>query len=385
MFPVATSLPELNPDAVDATVHAEMDAQHLPGVAIAVVRGGDVAFAKGYGLASMELGAPVTPETVFCIGSLTKQFTAAAVLQQVEAGRLDLNMPIVRYVRRIADFAQAEFRRDWERITVRQLLSHTSGLKRDPVMFRPTENLLPPDYIPVLYAWARQDFTPSDLVAQMVALPLDFAPGEKMSYSNAGYTLLGMLVERVAGVAYPEYLRTRLFEPAGMSPATRLVEEDVLPGFATGYTWAGDGWRRGGYINPTRDQGAGSLVSTVLDLARWDAALYGDAVLTAASRAAMWTPAVLADGTRLPYGLGWALGERCDAAGFVHRWVGHGGMWGGFTAFLLRLPAEGLTVIVLTNLGISGRVPNGGQSGTPGMLAMKIAALLIPGIEWLVA
>ena len=255
-------------------------------------------------------------------------------------------------------------------------------MKRDPVLFRATENTFPPDYIPVLYTWARQEFTPDDLLHQLAVLPLDFWPGAAMSYSNAGYTLLGLLIESVTATGYGEYLHQQILQPLGMT-ATRLVEDDIIPNFATSYTWAmtdGDNgiWRRGGYINPTRDA-AGSLVSTIEDMARWDAAFYDDAFVSPKLREAMWTPALLNDSTPLPYGLSWAVGTANGGTG-THAWVGHSGMWGGFTSQWLRFPEDRLTVIVLTNLGISGRVKDGGQRGDPATLAWQIAGQFLPGM-----
>ena len=370
---------------IDSIAEAERERQHLPGVAIAIVRGGETVCANGYGVASLEHETPVTTKTAFCIGSLTKQFTATLIVKLIEVGSLTLDEPVwPHFADRIAGSVPQAFRSAWEQITVRHLLTHTSGLKRDPVLFRATENTFPPDYIPVLYAWARQEFTSASLLHQLAVLPLDFAPGEKMSYSNAGYTLLGLLIQSVTGTTYGEYLRQQILQPLGMT-ATRLVEDDIIPNFATGYTWTvteGDKgtWRRGGYLSPTRDAAAGSLVSTVEDMARWDAAFYDDAFVSPTQRETMWAPARLRDGTPLPYGLGWAVGTAMGDTGDAPSWVGHSGMWGGFTSQWLRFPKDCLTVIVLTNLGISGRVESGGQRGDPTTLCWQIAAQFLPGL-----
>jgi D-alanyl-D-alanine carboxypeptidase len=368
---------------IDSLVRGEYERQHLPGVAVAVVQEGDTLYAHGYGVASLEHGTPATTKTAFCIGSLTKQFTATLIVKLIEAGKLRLDEAIWPYFsERIDNWVPGEYRAAWQQITVRHLLTHTSGLKRDPVMFRPTENTFPTDYIPVLYPWARQEFTSSDLLEQLAVLPLDFMhPGDKMSYSNAAYTLLGLLIESVTSMTYAEYLQQQILQPLGLA-STRLVEDNIIPNFATGYTWIGgdDGtWRRGGYINPTRDAAAGSIVSTVEDLVRWDAAFYDDSFLSPDLRETMWTPALLNDGTPLPYGLGWAVGTASSDAG-QYRVVSHSGMWGGFTSHWLRFPEERLTVIVLTNLGISGRVKDGGQRGDPTTISWLLAAQRIPGL-----
>ena len=360
--------------ALDAAVRVEMDAQHVPGVAMVVVRNGEIVTVRAYGLASVELNVPVAPETAFCIGSLTKQFTSALILRLADAHALGLDDAI-------APFFPTANPAKWAGVTVRHLLSHTSGIKRDPVRFRPTRNSLPPDYIPVLYRWARQDFTNEGLIQQIAALPLDFAPGEQMSYSNAGYFLLGEIAARISGQSFENLLHDQILGPLQMN-ATRFVEDDVIPNFATGYTWTKEGLRRGGWVNPSRDKAAGSLVSTVLDLAKWDAAWRRGAVVSPKSQTAAWTPATTNRGDVLPYGLGWQIGKT-DTIETTPAWnfVGHGGMWGGFTGFWHRYTDEeagGLTVIVLTNLGISGRAPDGGTSGKPALLARRIADFFLP-------
>ena len=366
-------MPTFDFSGLDAAVQTELAAQHVPGASVAVVQNGHPTRFRAYGLASVELGVPVTPETAFCIGSLTKQFTSALALRLADRGNLRLDDAIAPFFGRVSPAL-------WAGITVRHLLSHTSGIKRDPVPFRPTKNTLPPDYIPVLYEWARREFTNDALVRQIAALPLDFAPGTQMSYSNAGYFLLGQIVEKISGQPFEAFLQTELTGPLQM-PQTRFVEDDIIPNFATGYTWTKNGLRRGGWVNPSRDKAAGSLVSTTGDLAKWDAAWRDGAVILPASQKAAWTPATLPNGDVLSYGLGWQIGA---TEGTTPPWnfVGHGGMWGGFTAFWHRYTdagANALTVIVLTNLGISGRVESGGTSGKPALIARTLADFFLTG------
>ncbi len=348
-----------------------MELQHVPGTTIAVLQNGEMVTARGYGLASVELQVGATTDTAYCIGSLTKQFTSALVLRLVDAGALRLDDAI-------APFFPTAAPAPWAGITVRHLLTHTSGIKRDPVRFRPTKNSLPPDYIPVLYAWGRQEFSDANLVRMTADLPLDFSPGAQMSYSNAGYFLLGQIAARVSGQSFETLLRAEILDPLGMTN-TRFVEDDLIPNFATGYTWTETGLRRGGWINPTRDKAAGSLVSTVGDLAKWDKAWRDGHVVSPARQTEAWTPAQTSSGEPLPYGLGWQINKTDGSPSW--NFVGHGGMWGGFTAFWHRFTdagANGLTVIVLTNLGISGRVKNGGQSGKPALLSRRVADFFLP-------
>lgn len=281
-----------------------------------LVRQGDATlYGRGFGWADQAQGLRPDADTSFRIGSTSKQFTAAAIMLLVQDGKLDLDAPISRYLPDYPAVGAA--------LTLTQLLSHTSGL---------------PEY---LKTFGSDDFarphTPAELLATFAEAPLDFAPGTAWSYSNSGYLVLGAIIERVAGMPYAEFMRTRVFAPAGL---TRTVVGDAaeLPNRARGYQADGQALVDADPIDMTVPFAAGAIRSTAADLARWHHVLGTDAVLTAASRARMTTE--VRDG----YGLGWFLSTVKGQAV-----VGHGGNIHGFNTGYLRVPALDLVVVVWSN------------------------------------
>lgn len=300
-------------DALDDVIRVQMRRQGIPGLAVAVMRKGKLVTARGYGLANVELGTKVRPDTPFRIGSLSKQFLAAATMRLVEERRLDLDAPIGRYLGKVPTA--------WEAITVRQLLSHTSGLVRDQPGFDP--------------------FQPVSLDAEIqkaVASPLRFEAGKGWAYSNVGYYVLAQIVEKVAGEPWDGFVARRIFDPAGMK-ATRVAQaEAVVPGRATGYSME-EGERRNAEIwRAVRPSGA--FLSTVRDFARWDEALWAGRVLSPAGIQQMWTPA----SDQRAYGFGWFLDPLRG-----HRRVYHGGGVPGFQADFQRLLDDEVSVVVMVN------------------------------------
>ena len=288
-------------DEVDDFVLAEMKKRHIPGVALGVLRDGKLIKAKGYGLASMEPDRLVTPETAFVLTSLTKQFTAAGIMLLVQDGRLGLDDRISKYLAEVPD--------SWSAITVKHLLTHTSGLTTR--LWYGTEE----------ERWS------------VFNEPPDFEPGERWEYSDLGYVLLGVIIEKVSGKPYREFLADRIFVPLDMT-ATATVGN-----YATRYRLRdGELRRRKGSWPPAE----GGIISNVVDLAKWEAALLAETILERSSLDQMWTPMQLNDGSYHGYGFGWHLG---DVRG--HRTIRHGG---GAGHYYFRLPDEKLTVIVLTNL-----------------------------------
>jgi D-alanyl-D-alanine carboxypeptidase len=236
-------------DAVDRFVTGQRESQHIPGLSLAVVRGGVVILARGYGFANLEMNVRVTPETVFQIGSPTKQFTATAVMMLAEEGKVGLGESIARY--------QEGLPARWNGVTVRHLLDHTSGIKSFTSL---------PDVM------ARLTFLPTsrdEILALVADEPLEFAPGERYAYNNTGYYLLGHIIEQASGQPYGDFLHGRIFAPLGMD-ATRVNNmDDILPHRASGYVWAENRWWNARPTSMTWAFSAGALVSTVLDLARW--------------------------------------------------------------------------------------------------------------------
>jgi D-alanyl-D-alanine carboxypeptidase len=332
-------------DRLDAYVRAEMLRSHIPGLSLAVVRDGQVVLAKGYGWANVELSVPARPDTVYQLASVTKQFTATAIMMLVEEGKISLGDKVTTL---LPDLPSA-----WSDVTVRHLLTHTSGIKSYTDLREFTRTL-------------RKDYTHDEIIKLVADLPLDFQPGEKWHYDNTGYFLLGMIIERVSGKSYGEFLAERIFRPLQMT-STRVNDlTELIPNRAAGYTWRGNRLRQGEYTSPTQPYAAGALVSTVEDLAKWDAALYTETLVKRSTLQRMWTPAKLNDGKGTTYGFGWGVD---DYRG--HRLIGHGGGIPGFSTQISRFVDDRVTVIVLCNL-------DGGDSGA---LARGVAARYISPLQ----
>jgi N-acyl-D-aspartate/D-glutamate deacylase/CubicO group peptidase (beta-lactamase class C family) len=309
-------------DAIDALVRAEMARQRVPGLAVAIVRGDADADVRGYGVANVEHGVPVTPDTIFQSGSVGKQFTAAAVMLQVEDGRLSLDDSIARY------FPDAPS--TWTPITIRHLLTHTSGL---------------PDYTDGRIDY-RRDYTEDELMKLSFELPLEFQPGDWWSYSNTGYIVLGALVRKVSGRFYGEVLRERVFEPLGMKTARVISESDIVPHRAAGYRMVDGKLANQEWVSPSLNTTAdGALYLSLRDLVAWEHGLRRGAVLSAASWAQVFEPVRLNSGRRHPYGLGWTV-DRLGGQPVQQ----HGGSWQGFRTHIARYPGAELAIVVLANL-----------------------------------
>lgn len=277
-----------------------------PGGAVLVAERGTILYSQGYGWADVEGRRPMTPTTRVCIASITKQFTGTAILILARQGKLDLDSPVQLY---LPDFSHAA-------VTVRQLATHTSGL---------------PDFV---------------TYEEAMELPLDAAPGDRLNYSNTGYTALGRLIKQVSGQSYLTFLQDNIFKPLGMSNSGLDAPETVAMR-ARGYLFDGSGY------HPIPDESvagafsAGGLYSTVEDLFRWDQAWFDDRLLDARYREIGMSSFRLNDGRNAPYGFGWMLSEFRGL-----REVGHGGDLPGFNSYIARYPEQQFTVIVLSNVGM---------------------------------
>lgn len=310
--------------AGDEFVKICLRAFRVPGLALAVAQNSGMLAVQGYGYAEMEHRARVRPDTIFELASLTKQLTATAIMALVEDGTLTLNACLGAVLPGLPA--------SWRPITVRQLLTHTAGL--------PDESALP-----ALATLGQQPPTPDALLAAMAPIPMAATPGTMFAYNNVGYFLLGLLIEAISGMSYDAFLRTRFFTPLGMT-ATRLNDRQCLmPRRARGYRMQDDGVCHVHPVSPHIAYAAGGVVSTVNDLTRWMAALHAGQVVRPETLQQMWTPATLADGTMIPYGLGWHL-EQIRGRKIVH----HAGSIAGFATGILHLPEEHLTLIGLSNL-----------------------------------
>jgi CubicO group peptidase (beta-lactamase class C family) len=311
-------------DPIDDYITTEMKRRQIPGLALAVARQGAIVKLAAYGMANLEHDVPVTPDTVFELASVTKQFTATAIMVLVEEGKVGLDDSIVRHLPGAPE--------SWKPITVRHLLTHTSGL---PGLGNDFKSLWP--------GGVRLNYTTRQLFDAASKDVLEFAPGERFQYSDVGYFLLGMILESASGQRYREFLEQRFWKPLGMSSTSVLDQARILKHRAAGYTLRGDelvNIRRSAQAELPSHYG---VFSTVKDLVIWDTALAAGRVVKPATLAQMWTPVRLNYGGAYPYGFGWFLSERRG-----HPWIWHTGITG---TELSRFPDDGLTVVVLTNLG----------------------------------
>jgi CubicO group peptidase (beta-lactamase class C family) len=325
-------------DQIDDYVKAEMQRQHIPGLSIAVLKDGKIIKVEGYGLANVELNVAARPETVYKIGSVSKQLIAAGIMILIQDGKLNLDDKISKFLEGTPD--------TWKEITIRHLLTHTSGIVREAPGFDPLKIQ-----------------TDADVIKTAYPLALRFAPGEKWEYCNVGYFSLAEIIHKLSGKPWGDFLQERLFLPLEMNSTRATTMTDIIPNRASGYAWRNNKFQNASIYFALRPSGA--FLSSVLDLAKWDAALYSDKIFKSSIRDQMWMPVKLNNGDTHPYGFGWELST---VAG--HRHVHHGGSLPGFRAQLSRFVDDKLTVIVLTN----------GENANPNQIAIGIAAHYIQGL-----
>jgi D-alanyl-D-alanine carboxypeptidase len=307
-------------DRTDEFIRTEMTRLQIPGVAVRVIQTGQVTKAAQYGLANVELQVPVRTETVFEIGSLTKQFTAACILLLAQDGKLSVDDLITKH---LAGTPPA-----WSNITIHHLLTHTSGIKNytGQAGFEMTRRL-----------------TQKQFIEALSRLPPDFAPGTQAKYCNSGYNLLGHIIENVGGKPYWNFIAERIWTPLGMTSCTNRDPAIVVPHRADGYLRK-DGALQNRDGDLTDVFAAGAIVANIDDLVKWNAALDAGKLLSASSRTQMWTAGKLNDGSDCPYGFGWRVNPFQGRKN-----IGHSGSTSGFSATLQRFPDDRLTIIVLCN------------------------------------
>ena len=318
-----------------------------PGAAVLVKRGDEVLLRQGYGLADMELGVAIEPEMVFRLGSITKQFSAVAIMMMVEQGKLRLDQPLAEMLPDYPDVYDSK-------VTLEHLLTHTSGI---------------PSYTGMADFWqsSRKDHSVAEMLDYFDEKELEFEPGARWVYNNSGYFLLGAILEAVSGKTYAEVMQEMLFTPLGLEHTTYGDPTRVTPGRVEGYQFIDGEYRVADFISMTAPYAAGSLLANVDDLARWKDALEaahagGEGLLEKSSLDKMWTEYRLADGSGSGYGFGWQLGELQG-----HRVIHHGGGIHGFSTFALWLPEPDIFVAVLSN----------GHPQRPQMLCAQAAALVV--------
>jgi CubicO group peptidase (beta-lactamase class C family) len=326
--------------AVTEYVRAEMERCHIPGLSLLVARNGKIIRAEGFGLANVELQVPVKPETIFQSGSVGKQFTATAVMMLVDEAKISLEDPLTKF---FPDAPAA-----WKEVSVRELLSHTAGFGDYPQDF---------DF--------RKDWTEDELLKVVEGIPLAYPPGTKWDYSNLGYLTLGILIHRVTGEFYGDFLQQRIFKPLGMTSTRIISEADIIPNRSAGYQLVKGELKNQEWVAPAMNTTAdGSLYFNTLDLAKWDAELYTEKLLKKSSLDLMWTPVKLKDGqtNKAGYGFAWFIENRQG-----HRCIHHDGAWQGFTTAIDRYVDDQLTVVALTNLA----------GAEPGTITKHVAELYL--------
>lgn len=343
---MALAVEQAAASTLEGTIDALLRQAYAPegtGAAVIAVRDGQTVFRAAYGRANLELAVPMQPDMVFRLASLTKQFTAVAILLLVEQGRLALDAAI-------SSLLPGYPRRD-PPATVHQLLTHTSGVNsfRNPEQRR---------------ALPQQGLTMQEMLALAAEAPPESAPGERFLYNDAGYNMLGAIIQQVSGQTYEQFLREQIFEPLGLARTQYEHPERIILGRVTGYQPGPDGPENVPATNGALAFAAGGLLSTVDDLARWSAALVAGRLLRRETLELATTPATLNDGTPTGYGYGWQIRSYEG-----HRIVEHGGEFAGFHNHALHFPDDDIFVALLTNQ-LPGVVP-------PSQLTMRIAALLL--------
>ena len=309
--------------AADRIVRDEMQKQRIPGVALVILRDGKVIHQAGFGAADLEQNLSVRPDTAFNVGSLSKQFVAEGVLLLARDGKIALDAPVSRYL--------SDAPASWSGITVRHLLSHTSGLIREAPGFDGDK--------------VQSD---ADVIRSAYAIPLNAPPGTRFEYCNLGYFILAEIITRTSGKPWPAFFAERVFGPAGMTATRPTSLTDLIPHRARGYEWNAGRFENALSFRALRPSGA--FTSTAADLARWEAVLARGGLSDGAARAEMWRPARLANGETAPYGFGWRI-ETVDG----QTEIGHGGSLPGFRSYYARYPHAKLAIIVLTNNGAAER------------------------------
>ncbi len=358
----AADLTQTQTAAINHYVTAEMARQRIPGAEVGVYRNGHVVLEQGYGLANIEWNAAVTPTTSMQSGSVGKQFTATAVMMLVERGKIGLDDSITKY------FPNAPA--SWKPIKVKNLLSHTSGLAE----YEDADRMKPGAMFD-----SRQDFTEAQLVKRIETLPIEFKPGDQWDYRNTNYALLGVLIHKVSGQHYGDYLHDKIFAPLGMTSTRIISDRDIIPGRAAGYEIAEGQWKNQTWVSPSLNSTAdGTLYFNVVDLEKWDRALYGTTLLSKKSLQTMWTPFMLNDGQPNPshYGFGWIIE---DVNG--HRLIHHAGAWQGFTCTINRFIDDRLTVVVLTNLDAAHASPDNIARVVAGLVESALMPKTNPALE----
>ena len=316
-------------DEVSTSVASEMERQQIPALSLAVLRSGKLLFAQDYGLANLEQGIKASEQTVYGLASISKTFTATALMLLIAEGQCRLDDGVRIYLPEVPS--------TWNSITLRHLLSHTSGL---PFQVRFEQYRLCEKFI------YRLDVTRDEFLQSAVQVPLDFAPGTQTQYSNTGYFLLGIIIERISGMSCSEWLTLRIFRPLSMA-STRIDDPAaIIPYRAAGYGLEAGGLQNADFTSSHWYAALNSLVSSVRDMARWDAALTSEQVLSGSFLRQMWEPTLLADGKSAEFGLAWKV-EQHESG----KLVSHTGGGPRCSCYHARFLDAQMSIIILANRG----------------------------------
>lgn len=332
-------------DGIDDLVNTQLKKRQIPGVSLAVLKDGKVIKAAGYGFANVELNVPATKDTVYEIGSISKQVASEAVMLLVEDGKLSLDDPINKY---LPDNAPDS----WKAITLRQLLNHTAGLK---------------DWTEIKEFSYRREYTGEEFIDLVKGAPLQYVPGTSWAYTNTGPPLLGIIVERASGVPYEQFVTERVFKPMGFSTFRFRRQDEIVPNRASGYQLADGKLKNGEPFRPRVIAPSGGVLASAVDLAGWFTAVLEGKLVKRASLDQMLAPVRLADGRRVTHGFAFFTDSFNGHKMIFH----HGSTVGGFGSVVRYYPNEKLTVAVI------GNVEDGGWG--PEYISLRVANFYIPG------
>ena len=325
---------------VDALVQKAIDAKAVPAAGVAVVKDGKIVLTKGYGTADVEGGVMATENTAFQIASVTKQFTAVGVMMLVEKEKLSLDDALGKYLTDVPAKGRG--------LTVRSLLNHVSGI---------------PNYTEGGKLIPGKNYSKTEILDIVKDMPPAFEPGTKWQYSNTNYFLLGMIIEKVSGKSYPDYMQKQVFKPLGMTSTVINTSGLKITNAALGHKLDGGVWKTEKQDDPSQPFAAGAVVSTPKDMAKWAIAQGDTKLLKKSSWDEIWAPGKVGDGKPTSYGFGWQLGNVGETS-----YLNHGGGIAGFNSFIARFPNENVSVVVLVNSNSRVQQP----------LALDIAALYMP-------
>jgi len=303
-----------------------------PGAAVLVKKQGKVILRRGYGLANLELNIPIEPDMIFRLGSITKQFTAVAILMLAEEGKLSLQDEITRFL--------PDYPTQGKKIIVEHLLTHTSGIKSYTDL---------PEWLPL----QRKDMTVSEVIDISKDKPMEFSPGERWEYCNSGYILLGAIIEKVSGKAYADFLQERIFGPLSLKSSCYDSTSRIIPRRVPGYAKGNDGFENAPYLSLSQPYAAGSLASSVDDLATWTESLLSGKLIKKETLEKAFTSYKLKDDLDTGYGYGWQISTYEG-----HRLIEHGGGIHGFLSYALFFPEDQVFVALLTNSTVDGLEPD---------------------------